>query len=122
MPYDRLLVQRIRRALGEDPAVTERKMFGGLAFLHRGLMFVGVLDATLMARVGKDNYADSLGRPHVREMDFTGRPMQGYVFVDSPGIETEQQLRFWLQRCRQFVGTLVRGWTSRPRCGLRKCW
>ena len=61
-------------------------MFGGLAFLHRGLMFVGVSGNKLMARVGKENYQDSLGHTHVREMDFTGKPMQGYVYVEAPGV------------------------------------
>lgn len=106
MAYDEALALRIRTALAGDPAVTERKMFGGIAFLDRGLMFVGISDTSLMARVGKDNYSDSLRRKHVREMDFTGRPMQGYVFVDSAGIKTEEQLGFWLQRCKQFVATL----------------
>ena len=106
MAYDEALADRIRKALAGDSAVTEKKMFGGIAFLHRGLMFVGVSDASLMARVGKAHYADSLRRRHVREMDFTGKPMQGYVFVDLPGVKTEKQLRFWLQRCKDFVAML----------------
>jgi hypothetical protein len=81
-------------------------MFGGIAFLRHGLMLVGVSDSSLMARVGKANQADSLQRKHVRPMDFTGKPMQGYVFVDALGIKTEGQLRFWLERCEQFVSTL----------------
>jgi hypothetical protein len=81
-------------------------MFGGLAFLHRGLMFVAVSGNKLMARVGKENYQDSLRRQHVREMDFTGKPMQGYVYVESPGLETDEQITFWLQRCKAFVGSL----------------
>ena len=106
MAYDERLAQRIRSALAGNRAVTERKMFGGIAFLRKGLMFVGILDSSLMARVGKENHADSLSRKHVREMDFTGKPMQGYVFVDAPGIKTEAQLRFWLERCEKFVATL----------------
>ena len=106
LAYDETLARRVREALADDPAITEKKMFGGIAFLLRGLMFVGVTDTALMARVGKANHADSLRRKHVREMDFTGKPMQGYVFVDSPGIRTEAQLRFWLDRCRGFVLTL----------------
>ena len=106
MAYDETLASRIRNALADDPAATEKRMFGGIAFLHRGLMFVGVSSASLMARVGKPNYADSLGRQHVREMDFTGKPMQGYVYVDPPGIETDEQLRLWLSRCKEFVATL----------------
>ena len=106
MAYDERLAQRIRDALAGNQAITEKKMFGGIAFLRHGLMFVGVSDSSLMARVGKANYADSLLRKHVREMDFAGKPMQGYVFVDSQGIKTETQLRFWLERCEQFVATL----------------
>jgi len=106
MAYDQRLAQRIREALAGNPAITEKKMFGGIAFLRHGLMFVGVSASSLMARVGKASHAESLRRQHVRPMDFTGKPMQGYVFVDAPGIETDAQLRFWLERCEQFVATL----------------
>ncbi|MGE0310069.1 MAG: TfoX/Sxy family protein [Lautropia sp.] len=106
MAYDESLAHRIRTLLSDDAAVSEKKMFGGLAFLHRGLMFVGVSGDKLMARVGKPQYRDSLARAHVREMDFTGRPMQGYVYVEPPGIATDLELGFWLQRCRTFVQTL----------------
>jgi TfoX N-terminal domain len=106
MAYDERLAQRIRDALANNRAITEKKMFGGIAFLRKGLMFVGVSGTSLMARVGKEKHADSLGRKNVREMDFTGKPMQGYVFVDAPGIKTDAQLRFWLERCEQFVATL----------------
>jgi hypothetical protein len=106
MAYDEALADRIRTALADDPLLTEKRMFGGLAFLHRGLMFVGVSGSKLMARVGKDHYRDSLARTHVREMDFTGKPMQGYVYVEPPGLRSEEQLRFWLQRCKEFVSSL----------------
>jgi len=106
MAYDEALADRIRAALADDPALTEKRMFGGLAFLYRGLMFVGVSGDKLMARVGKDDYRDSLAHPHVRQMDFTGKPMQGYVYVEPLGLRSDEQLRFWLDRCRQFVSTL----------------
>ena len=106
MAYDERLAQRIRAALQGRRFITEKKMFGGIAFLRRGLMFVGVSDGSLMARVGKENHADSVGRKHVREMDFTGKPMRGYVFVEAEGTRTEAQLQFWLERCEQFVSTL----------------
>jgi TfoX/Sxy family transcriptional regulator of competence genes len=105
--FDDALAQRIRSALAQaDPATTERRMFGGLAFLQRGLMVVGVSGDTLMARVGPAQHADSLARPHVRPMDFTGRPMNGYVYVDPPGLQSAAELRFWLDRSRHFVATL----------------
>jgi len=106
MAYDEALADRIRTALADDPDLSEKRMFGGLAFLHRGLMFVGVSGNKLMARVGKDNYADSLAQTHVRAMDFTGKPMQGYVYVEPPGLRSDEQLRFWLGRCKQFVSSL----------------
>ena len=106
MAYDEGLANRIRSAVGDDAAISEKKMFGGLAFLDRGLMFAGVSGNKLMARVGKENHADSLARAHVREMDFTGKPMQGYVYVEPQGLQSEPQLTFWLQRCRAFVSTL----------------
>jgi TfoX/Sxy family transcriptional regulator of competence genes len=106
LAYDETLAHRIRTALAGDSGISEKKMFGGLAFLDRGLMFVGVSGRKLMARVGKENYADSLRREHVREMDFTGKPMQGYVYVEPLGLETEEQLQFWLRRCKGYVGTL----------------
>ena len=106
MAYDETLARRIRDELAADPEVTEKQMFGGVAFLRRGLMFLGIVDRSLMARVGKDEYEDSLRRKHVREMDFTGRPMKGYVFVDPPGLRTTAQLRFWIDRCERFVSSL----------------
>ncbi|MEO7244180.1 MAG: TfoX/Sxy family protein [Rubrivivax sp.] len=107
MAFDEILAQRVRAALAQsDPATTERRMFGGLAFLQRGLMVVGVSGDVLMARVGPAQHADSLARPHVRPMDFTGRPMNGYVYVDPAGLASAAGLRFWLDRSRHFVATL----------------
>jgi TfoX/Sxy family transcriptional regulator of competence genes len=106
MAYDEALAVRIRKCLGQAPGISERSMFGGLVFLRYGLMFVGIADSTLMARVGKALYEDSLAREWVRVMDFTGKPLAGYVYVDEPGLASDEQLRFWLQRCLDFVATL----------------
>ena len=106
MAFDENLVSRIRAVLSAQPGITERRMFGGVAFLRNGLMFVGVSANTLMARVGKANYEDSLARKHVRVMDFTGKPMAGYVFVDAEGTNTKDELAFWVNRSACFVATL----------------
>ena len=106
MAYDEHLASRIRKTLGKSGGITEKKMFGGVAFLRHGLMFVGVSDSALMVRVGKSTYEDSLSREHVRVMDFTGKPMVGYVFVDEPGTATDESLGFWLRRSLDFVATL----------------
>ena len=105
MAFDEGLAQRIRETLG-SARVTEKKMFGGLAFLSRGHMFAGVTGDALMVRVGPAFYARALRRAHVREMDFTGRPMKGYVFVDPPGLDRVAGLEHWLQAGLTFVRTL----------------
>lgn len=111
MAYDEALADRIRRALGPRPDVTERKMFGGIAFLLDGKMFVGIAKDELMVRVGPDGHEAALAEAHVRPMDFTGRPMNGYVFVTAPGCRTAKAVARWVGRAAAFVATLPR--TSR---------
>lgn len=106
MAYDEGLAERIREALADQPGITERKMFGGLAFMSRGHMFVGIVGESLMARVGPEVYADALSRPHARVMDFTKKPMKGYVYVDPPGIEDDRALAEWVDWSHAFVATL----------------
>ena len=106
MAYDEHLASRIRKMLGRSTGITEKRMFGGVAFLRHGLMFVGVSDSALMVRVGKPMYEDSLSREHARVMDFTGKPMAGYIFVDEAGTATDESLGFWLGRSLDFVATL----------------
>jgi hypothetical protein len=106
MAYDEGLAERIRDVIHSDLDMSERKMFGGLAFLARGYMFVGIVGERLMARVGPAQYDQARSLPHVREMDFTGRPMTGYVYVDPPGFEEDADLENWVRRCQRFVETL----------------
>jgi hypothetical protein len=106
MAFDSGLAQRIREVIGQEAGVTERAMFGGLAFLVDGKMFVGIQGSTLMARVGADRHADALALAHVREMDFTGRPMKGYVYIDPPGLREDQDLKAWVLWCRGHVAAL----------------
>jgi TfoX/Sxy family transcriptional regulator of competence genes len=106
MAYDRGLAQRVREALTTRPNICERQMFGGLAFLVDGKMFVGIRNSSLMARVGPEHHRDALAMPHVRVMDFTGRPMKGYVYIDPPAIATDQDLKAWVLWCVEFVARL----------------
>jgi TfoX/Sxy family transcriptional regulator of competence genes len=114
MAYDEKLADRIRRALGPDDEIEERKMFGGIAFLRGGRMFVGITGDDLMVRVGPECYEESLGKAHVRPMDFTGRPMTGYVYVAPAGRRTDTALRAWVTLGSRFVATLPAG-KARPR-------
>lgn len=115
MAYDPGLAQRIREALEHRPGVSEKALFGGLAFLVDGKMFVGVQDSVLMARVGVERHADALAVPHVREMDFTGRPMRGYVYVDPPGLTDDKDLNAWVRWCASYVSALPPKKAKRPK-------
>ena len=106
MAYDERLAERIRAALKGRRGVSEKKMFGGIAFLVRGHMFCGVTHEALMVRVGPEAYSDALARPHAREMDFTGRPLEGMVYVDAPGVRTSRQLAAWIERGLRFARSL----------------
>lgn len=106
MAYDEGVAQRLREALEPVPNVVERKMFGGIAFMVDGHMTCGINDESLMARIGPQNYTEALEKAHVRQMDFTGRPLRGYVYVDPPGFETDEDLAAWVRTCLDFVSTL----------------
>ncbi|MDX8384936.1 MAG: TfoX/Sxy family protein [Gallionella sp.] len=106
MPYDEALATRLRNSFAANPDIHEKKMFGGLAFMCRGHMFVGINEGELMARIGPDNYPAALKQPHVREMDFTGKAMKGYVYVAVKGLSNSKQLNKWTNMCLAFIDTL----------------
>jgi TfoX/Sxy family transcriptional regulator of competence genes len=106
MAYDEGLSVRIDELLEGRDQIEVKKMFGGLCYLSRGHMLCGVLQDTLMARVGPDQYADCLAREHAREMDFTGKAMKGMIYVSPEGIESDVDLSSWLESCFAFVDSL----------------
>ena len=120
MAYNDALADRIRRAVRPRPDVIEKKMFGGLAFLLGGKMFCGIVKDDLMVRVGPERYEAALAEPHVRPMDFTGRPMEGYVYVAASGAKTEKAIHKWVEQGAAFVATLEGGakkQRAKPRAG-----
>src|SRR5258706_12714066 len=86
MPYDEHLADRVRDAIPGGTDVTERQMFGGLAFLLNGHMFAGLVGSELMVRLGRDPAHQAPHRDHAREMDFTGRPVKNMIFVPAAGL------------------------------------
>ena len=98
MAYDDALANRVRRLFGSRRDITERRMFGGLTFLLRGHMCCGIVGHDLMVRVSRDEYHAMIRTPHVRPMDFTGKPLRGFVYVAPPGVRTASALRRWLTR------------------------
>ncbi|MFQ6028411.1 MAG: TfoX/Sxy family protein [Dehalococcoidia bacterium] len=106
MAYDEKLADRVRAALGREFGVTERKMFGGLCIMLRGNMCIGVEKDKLMVRVGPERYEEALDKANARLMDFTGRPLKGFVYVSAEGVETEAALQEWVQLGVDFAGSL----------------
>jgi hypothetical protein len=107
MAYDEDCAHRVRELLADEDAVTEKAMFGGLAFLLHGSMAVGISSrGELMVRVGADATADALGRPHTRLFDMTGRPMKGWILVAPEGVKTRRQLGAWVARGVRFACSL----------------
>ena len=106
MAYDEGLAQRVREAVREIPGLAEKKMFGGIAFMVHGNMACGVQGDELMVRVGPERHQEALARPHTREFDFTGRPMQGWVMVARDGYAADAALRSWVQQGLDFAMSL----------------
>ena len=114
MAYDETLAARIRRVLPPNDRIVEQRMFGGTVFLLDGKMVCGVANSDLMVRVGPDAYQAALRRPHARPMDFTGRPLTGFIFVSPSGWRTDAAVAKWLRQALDFVAGLPAR-TPRPR-------
>ena len=115
MAYSEELADRIRAALDDRDDVVEKMMFGGVAFMVAGSMACGIVGNDLMARVGPDRYEKALARPHARPMDFTGRPLRGFVLVGAPGIRTAAALRKWIDETVSFAVSLPKTKRNRKR-------
>ena len=106
MAYDEDLAQRVREQLAVETGVTEKAMFGGLAFLLHGNMAVGLSGSELMVRVGPEASDEALARPHTRPFDMTGRPMKGWILVAPDGIAGEDDLAGWVAQGVGFARSL----------------
>ncbi len=106
MAYDEKIAERLSRVFSEHKGAQEKKMFGGIAYMYRDHMCVGVVDDLLMVRVGPEQYERALSDAHTRPMDFTGRAMKGYVYVEPAGFKTDKNLRQWVDKGIKFVKTL----------------
>ena len=103
MAYNEFLADRIRTVLRDKKvSVDEKKMMGGLCFMVDDKMCVSVEKDKLMARIGPDIYDKALTKKGCREMDFTGRAMKGFAFVESEGIDMDKELEYWVQLCLDY--------------------
>ena len=103
MPYNELLADRVRNVLWEKRvSFEEKKMMGGLCIMVEDKMCVGIIKENLMARVGPEAYGPVLEKAGCSKMDFTGRPLKGYVFVSPEATDKEEDLAYWIQLCLDF--------------------
>lgn len=103
MAYDEYLAERIKRVLEtKKVSFEEKKMMGGLCYMVDNKMCAGIIKDKLMARVGPEIYEDALTKKGCREMDFTRRPMKGFVYVEPEGIDMDKDLEYWVDLCLEF--------------------
>jgi TfoX/Sxy family transcriptional regulator of competence genes len=106
MPFDKALAERVRALFCGFHSLKEKKMFGGLAFMVDGHMCCGIVEKDFVVRIGPEQYEAALSKPYARPMDFTGRPMRGFVYVSPEGYRSTRNLKAWIQRGLNFVRTL----------------
>jgi TfoX/Sxy family transcriptional regulator of competence genes len=109
MVYSKSLAARVRQALADGnhrSGIVEKKMFGGVCFMLRGNMLVGVWQDFLIVRLGPESGDQALLEPHVQPFNVTGRPMKGWAMVEIDGIEDDSQLNDWIERAASFVSSL----------------
>jgi TfoX/Sxy family transcriptional regulator of competence genes len=109
------LLEQIRNVLAGRRDVTERKMFGGVAFMVNGHMCCGCLRGSLVLRLGEEHTRIALGEPHVEPMDFTGKVLKTMVYVRPPGLQRAQDLTRWVIEAVEFAMLPSPKRTKRPR-------
>ena len=106
MAYDETLAERIRDYLADISDVTERKMFGGIAFMLSGNMAVGVSGDEMMVRIPPEEHDELIAEPGVRDFDLSGRAMKGWILVSGERLAEESDLAHWIGIGTGFAGSL----------------
>ena len=106
MAYDLELAERVAQLLKSYKRITQRQMFGGVCFLLNGHMCCGVKSRRLMVRVGPEQHKAALSKRHARPMDFTGRPLNGFVFVMPEGLRNREALKAWVDLGVRYAASL----------------
>lgn len=102
MPYNETLAHRIREALMDQPQVEEKVMFGGLCFMVNDKMCIGIVKDDLMCRIAPEALEEALEKNGCRMMDFSGKPMKSFVFVDESGMRTKAEFMYWVNLCLEY--------------------
>ncbi len=102
MAFNEKLADRIRESLVDIPKVEEKQMFGGVCFMVNGKMCIGVVKDEMMCRIDPILNESALEKTGCRPMDFTGKPMRGYFFIDESGMKTKEAFEYWISLCLEF--------------------
>jgi len=102
MAYSEQLAKRIRERLTALPNIEEKEMMGGLTFMYNEKMCVGIIKDELMCRIDPDLHETAISKTGCRTMDFTNRPMKGYVMVDESGLKTQKDFDYWINLALDF--------------------
>lgn len=102
MAYDELLADRVRERLAELPNVEEKAMMGGLTFMLNDKMCVGIIKDELMCRIDPELHEIVVEKTGCRTMDFTKRPMKGYIMIDDSGMKTKKEFNYWMELALEF--------------------
>lgn len=102
MAYSDKLADRIRESLCEIPKVEEKQMMGGLTFMVNGKMCIGIIKDEMMCRIDPTIHETEIEKQGCRTMDFTKRPMKGYIMVDDTGMKTKKEFDYWINLCLEF--------------------
>ena len=106
MNGDEELILRIRSILSQEDGFSEKRMFGGVCFMIHGNMCVGTWKGSLIVRLDRAHHDRTLEEPHTKPFDVTGRVMKGWALVESPAIESDEDLTEWVYRAADYVGSL----------------
>ncbi len=106
MAFDERLAERIRFLLGARKGLTEKKMFGGIAFLLNGNMCCGVIGDEMIVRLDPERTGDFLAEPHTRLFDMTGRPMKGWIMIAPAGLAGDRQILRWIKESPAYTAHL----------------
>lgn len=103
---DEPLIARIRSMLKRRKGYSEKKMFGGICFMINGNMCAGPWKGALIVRLDKANHEQTQAEPYAKPMDITGKVMKGWALIDPAGIESDDDLKAWLNRAVKFAASL----------------
>lgn len=106
MPYSEEIEARLNKVISGWKHTDARKMFGGVCHLINGNMFCGVYKDFLILRLGEKKAEEVLRQPHAKPFDITGKPMKGWVMIDQKGFRTDERLKEWLNKAKEYVKTL----------------